>query len=164
MVSRYTLPSCNRAAWFRIVRLGEQQDKTILNYILAGDWPTVAPGWFSALLLLKVRQCKTTMPSAASVTHKAGRLRVPGISTTQMRQAPGLLSSGSWQKVGMKIPACSAASKTVEPLGTVTGFPSIVRVMFDNCDFPPNTMIIASKYTFLIHAPQVEGCICRESN
>src|SRR5713226_4262044 len=66
------------------------------------------------------------MPGSTARTQEAERTRAP-VSTTQRRQTPTGVWFCRWQSVGMLMPFMRAASKTVVPAGTRTGWPS--RVM-----------------------------------
>ena len=68
----------------------------------------------------------TSMPSATSVVHEAGRPLAPSISTRHRRQEPKGSSMSLAQSFGMLMPASAAARMTVVPSGTVTGLPSMV--------------------------------------
>src|SRR5580658_5181197 len=70
---------------------------------------------------------ETTILFSAGRMQAAVRTRPPA-STTQTRQTPTGVSFCWWHKVGIKTPFKRAASKTVVPAGTVTAFPSIVRL------------------------------------
>src|SRR5712692_9494701 len=78
-----------------------------------------APKTFSELVT-------TFMPGSTGRTQEAARTRAP-VSTTQRRQTPTGVWFCRWQSVGMLMPFMRAASKTVVPAGTRTGWPS--RVM-----------------------------------
>src|SRR6267378_915477 len=78
-----------------------------------------APKTFSELVT-------TFMPGSTGRTHEAARTRAP-VSTTQRRQTPTGVWFCRWQSVGMLMPFMRAASKTLVPTGTRTGWPS--RVM-----------------------------------
>src|SRR5438034_2239635 len=64
------------------------------------------------------------MPGSTARTHEAERTRAP-VSTTHRRQTPTGVWFCRWHRVGMLIPFMRAASKTVVPFGTRTGFPSM---------------------------------------
>jgi len=68
----------------------------------------------------------TTMPSATSVVHDAGRPLAPSISTRHSRQEPKGSSMSLAQTLGMLMPASAAARMTMVPSGTVTVLPSTV--------------------------------------
>ena len=67
-----------------------------------------------------------TMPSLMGVVHEACNSREPSISTVHILQAPVGFRRSSWQKVGILIPAISAAFKIDIPVGTSKFVPSIV--------------------------------------
>src|SRR5712691_8207926 len=65
------------------------------------------------------------MPGSTGRTQDAARTRAP-VSTTQRRQTPTGVWFCKWQSVGMMMPLMRAASKTLVPAGTRTGWPSRV--------------------------------------
>src|SRR5437016_348912 len=80
-----------------------------------------APKTFSELVT-------TLMPGSTGRTQEAARARTP-VSTTQRRQTPTGVWFSRWHSVGMLMPFMRAASKTVVPAGTRTGWPSSVMSM-----------------------------------
>src|SRR6185436_3371357 len=79
----------------------------------------------------------TTMPSAAWAAHAAWSLGFPATLTRQMRQDPTVGSLGNQHNVGTSAPDPRAASRMVDPSGTVTVRPSMVRVIiFDLKGYP----------------------------
>src|SRR6266850_2227788 len=68
----------------------------------------------------------TFMPGSTGRTQEAARTRAP-VSTTQRRQTPTGVWFCKWQSVGMLTPFMRAASKTLVPAGTRTGWPSRVK-------------------------------------
>src|ERR1700674_2449727 len=77
-----------------------------------------APKTFSELVT-------TFIPGSTGRTQDAERTRAP-VSTTQRRQTPTGVWFCKWQSVGMLMPFMRAASKTLVPAGTRTGWPSMV--------------------------------------
>src|SRR6266481_7853907 len=65
----------------------------------------------------------TFMPGSTRRTQEAARTRAP-VSTTQSRQTPTGVWFCRWQSVGMLMPFMRAASKTLVPADTRTGWPS----------------------------------------
>ena len=72
----------------------------------------------------------TTMPSRTVVAHARRSLGHPSASTTQTPHAPYGARPFRKQRLGISIPAFSAAARTVVPSGTSTLTPSIVRLTF----------------------------------
>src|SRR3982750_552416 len=68
------------------------------------------------------------MPSAAAVGHDATSFGGPSTRTRQIRQFPTTGSFGYQHSVGTSIAIARAASRMVDPSGTVTERPSIVSV------------------------------------
>ncbi len=68
------------------------------------------------------------MPSAAAVAHAATNFGAPSTCTRQIRQLPTTGSFGYQHNVGTSIASARAASRIVDPAGTVTERPSIVSV------------------------------------
>src|SRR6187402_1299530 len=68
------------------------------------------------------------MPSAAAVAHAATSFGAPSTCTRQIRQLPTTGSFGYQHNVGTSIAIDRAASRMVDPAGTVTERPSIVSV------------------------------------
>ena len=68
------------------------------------------------------------MPSATGVVHEAGVPRTPSISTTHNRQEPKASRLSVAHSLGMAVPTKLAARMIEVPAGTVTGWPSIVRL------------------------------------
>src|SRR6266436_5224292 len=65
----------------------------------------------------------TFMPGSTGRTQEAASTRAP-VSTTQSRQTPTGVWLCRWQSVGMLMPFMRAASKTLVPADTRTGWPS----------------------------------------
>src|SRR6476661_2292238 len=68
------------------------------------------------------------MPSAAAVAHDATSFGAPSTCTRQIRQFPTTGNFGYQHSVGTSIAIARAASRMVDPSGTVTERPSIVSV------------------------------------
>src|SRR4051794_39530886 len=68
------------------------------------------------------------MPSAAAVAHEAMSFGDPSTCTRQIRQFPTTGNFGYQQSVGTSIAIARAASRMVDPSGTVMERPSIVSV------------------------------------
>ena len=68
------------------------------------------------------------MPGATSVVQEAGVPGRPSISTRHSLQLPKLFSESVAQSFGTLMPASAAARMTEVPSGTVTSWPSMVRV------------------------------------
>jgi hypothetical protein len=68
------------------------------------------------------------MPSVAGVVQEAGVPARPSISTRQRRQEPKLSRLSVAHSLGIDVPISEAARMTDVPSGTVTGWPSMVRV------------------------------------
>lgn len=79
----------------------------------------------------------TRIPSSASVEHAGRRPCTPSTSTTHMRHEAMSLTFFRKHSVGMWMFAARAASKIVEPCGTSTETPSIVRFTLDILDSTP---------------------------
>ena len=71
---------------------------------------------------------RTTMPSATGVVQEAGAPVRPSISTRHRRQEPNASRLSVAQSLGTDTPAIWAARMTEVPSGTVTAWPSMVRV------------------------------------
>src|SRR5678816_970229 len=68
------------------------------------------------------------MPSAAAVAHAATSFGAPSTCTRQILQLPTTGSFGYQHNVGTSIASARAASRMVDPAGTVMERPSIVSV------------------------------------
>ena len=68
------------------------------------------------------------MPGATGVVHDAGVPARPAISTRQSRQEPKASTESVAQSLGTWVPISIAARMIEVPAGTVTVWPSIVRV------------------------------------
>jgi hypothetical protein len=58
---------------------------------------------------------RTTMPGSATRTQEAAITRAPSTSTAHIRHTPTGSRPGSWQSVGIGMPAPRAASQIVVP-------------------------------------------------
>ena len=70
----------------------------------------------------------TTMPLPTGVVHEAGVPGRPWISTRQRRQEPKASTESVAQSLGTWVPISIAARMIEVPAGTVTAWPSMVRV------------------------------------
>ena len=85
----------------------------------------------SSMAVLRTRSApgaaeSTTMPSATSVLQAHTGSSDPSTHTMHRRQPPTASRSGCLHKCGMKMPASSAASRTVVPSSASTCWPLIV--------------------------------------
>src|SRR5262245_61280300 len=72
---------------------------------------------------------RTLIPGSTGVVHDAGYPRRPWISTRQSRHEPKGSRLSVAHNLGIFVPAAAAANITELPSGTLTGMPSISRLM-----------------------------------
>src|ERR1017187_2052123 len=103
----------------------------------AAQGATHSPAWSlsnsSSAILRTVRTSSLsvaiTMPSAAGMAQDGESVRRPSICTAQRKHAAAGSMPATWHIGGMRMPSHLAASSTVEPGGTLTCRPSMVRVI-----------------------------------
>ena len=88
---------------------------------------------YSSITPLRMRRTRslavcTFMPGATGVVQEAGVPLRPSISTRHRRQEPKLFSMSVAQSLGTLMPASAAARMMEVPSGTVTSWPSMLRV------------------------------------